>query len=398
SAEFETQLRRRDGIIIWVRDSVHAVKDRGGQTLFYDGFIEDITKRKHTDAASSWNMQIKMSLANVSRRLLLPTPIEEMSALVLDHARRLTSSRTCFVSYADLDTGKLIPAAMTQDAMDQTAKLSETDDPAHGASGIWRWVTHDKKPILTNMPTLDPRFTGMPEWHFSVGQFLAVPALMEGQLVGLIAVANSDNLYSERDLEAMEQLATLYAIAVDRKRKEDELRERTLTDELTGLNNRRGFFTLAEQQLKIANRSKKEMFLFFADLDGLKIINDTFGHDEGDKALVETASLLRDAFRESDIIARIGGDEFVTLAVDVGDARPATLARRIGDRFAERNAKPGQRFVLSISHGIVCYDPEKPCSAQDLVSEADKLMYEDKVAKKGRGTGRSAEEPQTPAS
>ncbi|MGZ7046480.1 MAG: sensor domain-containing diguanylate cyclase, partial [Candidatus Aminicenantales bacterium] len=290
------------------------------------------------------------------------------------------------------------PAAMTQDAMDQTAKLSETDDPAHGASGIWRWVTHDKKPILTNMPTLDPRFTGMPEWHFSVGQFLAVPALMEGQLVGLIAVANSDNLYSERDLEAMEQLATLYAIAVDRKRKEDELRERTLTDELTGLNNRRGFFTLAEQQLKIANRSKKEMFLFFADLDGLKIINDTFGHDEGDKALVETASLLRDAFRESDIIARIGGDEFVTLAVDVGDARPATLARRIGDRFAERNAKPGQRFVLSISHGIVCYDPEKPCSAQDLVSEADKLMYEDKVAKKGRGTGRSAEEPQTPAS
>jgi diguanylate cyclase (GGDEF)-like protein/PAS domain S-box-containing protein len=395
TAEFETQLRRLDGIVIWVRDSVRAVKDRRGQTLFYDGFIEDISKRKHTDAASSWNMQIKMSLANVSRRLLLPTPIEEMSALVLDHARRLTSSRTCFVGYADLQTGKLVPAALTTDALDQAAARPETNGTAHGSSGIWRWVTNDRKPILTNMPTLDPRFTGMPEWHFPVGQFLAVPALMEGKLVGLIAVANSENLYSERDLEAMEQLATLYAIAVDRKRKEDELREMSLTDELTGLNNRRGFFTLAEQQLKIANRSKKEMFLLYADLDGLKIINDTFGHDEGDKALVETAALLRDAFRESDIIARMGGDEFVVLAVDVSDARPATMAQRIREKFAERNARPGQRFVLSISQGMVCYDPEKPCSAPDLVSSADKLMYEEKVAKKGRSAIRTPERNQT---
>jgi diguanylate cyclase (GGDEF)-like protein len=318
-----------------------------------------------------------------------------MSALVLDHARRLTSSRTCFVGYADLQTGKLVPAAMTPDALDQAAARPETNSRAHGSSGIWRWVTTDRKPILTNMPTLDPRFTGMPEWHFPVGQFLAVPALMEGKLVGLIAVANSENLYSERDLEAMEQLATLYAIAVDRKRKEDELREMSLTDELTGLNNRRGFFTLAEQQLKIANRSKKEMFLLYADLDGLKIINDTFGHDEGDKALVETAALLRDAFRESDIIARMGGDEFVVLAVDVSDARPATMAQRIREKFAERNARPGQRFVLSISQGMVCYDPEKPCSAPDLVSSADKLMYEEKVAKKGRSAIRTPERNQT---
>jgi diguanylate cyclase (GGDEF)-like protein len=169
----------------------------------------------------------------------------------------------------------------------------------------------------------------------------------------------------------------------------------SLTDELTGLNNRRGFFTLAEQQLKIANRSKKEMFLLYADLDGLKIINDTFGHDEGDKALVETAALLRDAFRESDIIARMGGDEFVVLAVDVSDARPATMAQRIREKFAERNARPGQRFVLSISQGMVCYDPEKPCSAPDLVSSADKLMYEEKVAKKGRSAIRTPERGQT---
>jgi diguanylate cyclase (GGDEF)-like protein/PAS domain S-box-containing protein len=392
---FETQLRRRDGTVIWVRDSVRAVKDKRGQTIFYDGSLEDITKRKLMDAASSWNLQIKTSLATVSGRLLLPTPIEEMSALILDHSRRLTSSRTCFVGYTDSQTGRLIPAAVTEDARELGLKHPEANETAHTASGIWRWVTGNQKPILTNLPTLDPRFTGMPEWHFPVGQFLAAPALMDGNLVGLIAVANSESLYSERELEAVEQMAALYAIAVDRKRKEDELREMSLTDELTGLNNRRGFFTLADQQLKIANRSKNEMFVLYADLDGLKMINDTFGHDEGDKALIETAALLREAFRESDIIARVGGDEFVVLVVEATDVKTDTLAHRIREKFGERNARAGLRFTLSISFGIVCYDPDKPCSAQEVVHQADKLMYEDKVAKKGRLAGRQTERTST---
>jgi diguanylate cyclase (GGDEF)-like protein/PAS domain S-box-containing protein len=393
---FETQLRRRDGTIIWVRDSVRAIRDKRGQILYYDGSMEDITKRKQAESASSWNLQIKTSLANVSSRLLLPTPIEDMSALVLEHARRLTSSRTCFVGYTDIETGRLVAAAITDDARQLLFTHPEAEETAHASSGIWRWVTVQKKAILTNVPTLDPRFTGMPEWHFPVGQILAVPALMDGALVGLIAVANSDKLYSERELEAVEQMAALYAIAVDRKRKEDELREMSLTDELTGLHNRRGFFTLADQQLKITNRSKKEMFLLYADLDGLKTINDTFGHDEGDRALAETAVLLRDAFRESDIIARMGGDEFVVLVVDASDVSIESLAQRLGEKFDERNGRPGQRFVLSISRGLVRYDPDRPCSAQDLVNMADKLMYEDKTAKKSFRGGRLGPRTQAP--
>jgi diguanylate cyclase (GGDEF)-like protein/PAS domain S-box-containing protein len=394
---FETQLRRRDGTIIWVRDSVRAIKDKRGQTLFYDGSIEDITKRKQADAAGSWNLQVKTSLANVSSRLLLPTPIGEMSNLILEHARRLTASRTCFVGYTDRQTGRMVPAALTEDARELLERHPEAEGTAHTVSGLWRWVTAQKKPIVTNLPTLDPRFTGMPEWHFPVGQFLAVPALMDGLLVGLIAVANSDELYSERDLEAVEQMAALFAIAVDRKRKEDELRDMSLTDELTGLHNRRGFFTLADQQLKIANRSRKEMFLLYGDLDGLKLINDTFGHDEGDRALAETAIILKDTFRESDIIARVGGDEFVSLVVEAGDMGADALAQRVREKFAERNARPGQRFVLSISYGIVLYDPGNPSSVQDLVNAADKLMYADKMSKKGLLAGRRRGRAEAPS-
>jgi diguanylate cyclase (GGDEF)-like protein/PAS domain S-box-containing protein len=379
---FETQLRRRDGTVIWVRDTARAIKDRRGKTIFYDGSLEDITRQKHIDSAASWNFQMKMSQADVSGRLLGPTTIEDMSGLVLEHVQRLTASPTAFVGYADRQTGKLIPAALSADAREMLRAHPETNGSVHLTSEIWRWVTANKKPILTNMPTLDPRFTGTPEWHFPVSQFLAAPALMEGALVGLIAAANSERLYSERELEAVQQLATFYAIAVDRKRKEDELREMSLTDELTGLHNRRGFFTLADQQLKIANRSKKEMFLLYADLDGLKFINDTFGHDEGDRALAETAGLLRDVFRESDIIARIGGDEFVVLAVDAGEMEPEALIGRVQEAFESRNAAPGCGFALSISQGVATYDPEKPGLVQDLINEADKRMYEKKTAKK----------------
>ncbi len=380
---FETQLRRRDGTLIWVRDTARAVKDQKGQTCFYDGALEDITRRKHTDAVLSWNLQLRTSLADVSARLLSPTSIEEMSGLVLEHVRRLTSSLTCLVGYVDHRNGRLVTAAATDDAREMIVQQPDKASDAHHGSALWNWVLANKKPILTNLPTLDPRFTGLPSWHFPVTQLLIAPAVMSGNLVGLIAAANSDNLYSERDLEAVEGLAALYAVAVDRMRAEENLRDLSLEDELTKLYNRRGFMALAEQQFKVAHRSKKEMFLLYADLDDLKRVNDTFGHEEGDVALVETAAILREAFRESDIIARIGGDEFVVLAVDAGEDKVQAIEQRLKDKFVAWNALTARRYPLSVSLGCAYYDPKKPCTIQELVALADKAMYGDKAATKG---------------
>jgi diguanylate cyclase (GGDEF)-like protein/PAS domain S-box-containing protein len=379
---FETQLRRRDGTIIWVRDTARTVKDRHGRILFYDGTIEDITKKKQTDAILSWNFQVKTSEAAVSERLLTPTPIEEMSAVVLEHARRLTSSATSLVGYVDQKTARLVAAAMTPDAGTMAAGHPDRLERAHDLSAMWQWALQEGKSILANVPSLDPRFSGLPDWHLPVGQFLAVPAIMSGSIVGLIVVANADHPYEERDLEAVERLATLYAIAVHRTRTEDALRDLSLVDDLTGLYNRRAFMALSEQQVKIANRTRKDLSLLFADLDDLKKINDSFGHEEGDRALADAAGVLRDAFRESDIIARIGGDEFAVLAIDASDWKPANLARRIRDRVSALNAGPGRSYLLSLSLGIARYDPDKPCSVQDLLALADRKMYEDKTSKK----------------
>lgn len=382
---YETQLRRRDGTVIWVRDTARIVKNRRGQILFYDGTIEDITKKKQTDAALSWNLRSKISEVAVSEHLLTPTPIEEMSAVVLEHARRLTSSASSLVGYIDLKTEKLVVAAMTPDARAMVAEHPDKVEDAHEPSAMWRSPLKDGKSILANVPSLDPRFSGMPDWHVPVTQFLAVPAVMSGAIVGIIVVANSERPYEERDLEAVERLATLYAIAVHRTRTEEALRDLSLVDDLTGLYNRRGFMALAEQQFKIANRTRKDLSLLFADLDDLKKINDSLGHDEGDRALAGAAAALRDAFRDSDILARIGGDEFAVLAIDASDWKPAALARRVRDKVAALNTRKDRGYTLSLSLGIACYDPDKPCSVQELLVLADRRMYEDKTSRKDGG-------------
>jgi diguanylate cyclase (GGDEF)-like protein/PAS domain S-box-containing protein len=170
----------------------------------------------------------------------------------------------------------------------------------------------------------------------------------------------------------------------ERKHAEESLLALSLVDDLTGIYNRRGFSTLAQQELKKANRIKRGMLMLFADVDDLKKINDSLGHQEGDLALIETANLLKETFREPDIIARIGGDEFVVLAAETSADSADILTTRLKENLRSSNKK--HRYKLSISTGIVQYNPEQPCSIDELLSRADKMMYEQKRNKQnGQG-------------
>lgn len=166
--------------------------------------------------------------------------------------------------------------------------------------------------------------------------------------------------------------------AIERQRLMEEVRSQSIIDELTKLHNRRGFLTLGQQQLKIANRTKRGMLLFFIDLDNMKKINDTLGHHEGDLALMEIATVLRETFRDYDIIARIGGDEFVVLAIDVSESSAEIITARLRENLRIRNSYGKHPYKLSISMGTVYQDSEFPCSINELLARADSLMYEQK--------------------
>ncbi|MBN1836642.1 MAG: GGDEF domain-containing protein [Spirochaetales bacterium] len=168
---------------------------------------------------------------------------------------------------------------------------------------------------------------------------------------------------------------------LDRERVLEELRTLSLSDELTGIYNRRGFYILAEQQIKIARRTGRAMLLASADLDGLKRINDGFGHHEGDRALVDAAQILRESFRESDIIARMGGDEFVVLMTEKPEISSSILLERLARNLEAHNRKVTRPYPFSISVGFAYFDPEQPVSLQELLIQADKAMYERKGRK-----------------
>jgi len=172
-----------------------------------------------------------------------------------------------------------------------------------------------------------------------------------------------------------------------RRRAEESLQMLSMMDELTGLYNERGFAAIAEQQAREARTRHTSLMVVYADLDGMKHINDTYGHSEGDRALQETAAILRKSFRASDVIARLHGDEYIVLAVNSqGEHLAARAEARLEAHVAQFNARKSVPFTLAISVGVARFEPSENFRIQDLMNAADSAMYENKRGKKsGRG-------------
>lgn len=171
-----------------------------------------------------------------------------------------------------------------------------------------------------------------------------------------------------------ESLMRAVRSAVRQSLLDKELCSLALIDDLTGLNNRRGFLALAAQELKHGHRNLQEFLLFSIDLDRLKMINDTYGHQEGDCALLRTANALRGTFRNSDILSRFGGDEFCVLAPEASVENERTIIDRLKENLRHANADE-HRYPLTVSIGTARFNPRKPVSLDQLMDESDKAMY-----------------------
>jgi diguanylate cyclase (GGDEF)-like protein/PAS domain S-box-containing protein len=169
----------------------------------------------------------------------------------------------------------------------------------------------------------------------------------------------------------------------ERRRAEQALVNLSLIDELTRVYNRRGFRTLADRHLTLATRKQKSGYLLLADLDDLKLINDTFGHAEGDHALVAVAEILRQTFRGVDLVARLGGDEFIVFPVEAAEGTERLLTRRLEENLAAYNSKNPRGYELAVSVGIARFEAET--TIDDMFSRADAALYEQKKARKAAG-------------
>ena len=171
----------------------------------------------------------------------------------------------------------------------------------------------------------------------------------------------------------------------ERKRAEAALQSLSLVDELTGLYNRRGFLAVSETHLASICRNHKVPVILYADLDGLKEINDSLGHHEGDRALKKTAEILKETFRSSDILARLGGDEFVVLAAIDTDESTQSLTMRLQEKLDEANERGSRPYDLSFSVGVAHFSDDDNHSIEELMAQADRAMYEQKRTRNSRG-------------
>ena len=194
----------------------------------------------------------------------------------------------------------------------------------------------------------------------------------------------------QRQLEKQHQLLRaknkeLEQEVQERLKAEAEVKRLAITDELTGLLNRRGFLLIATQQIQMAQRTKSSFCILFADVDGLKKINDNFGHTTGDQVIIDAAKVIQETFREGDILARLGGDEFIVFLPICNENDMCNdnddIEARLKKNIAAFNNKQRRQYNLSISFGLLKCSSEEKLSLDEYINLADKLMYEQKKTK-----------------
>ncbi|MFC1845882.1 GGDEF domain-containing protein [Chloroflexota bacterium] len=203
-----------------------------------------------------------------------------------------------------------------------------------------------------------------------------------------VEIVNSENesrIAEIRWIETKLQDETLYIASLrditEFIRLREELRAVAFVDELTGLFNRPGFFTLAQQQLKIASRGKSGMFLLIATVNDLARIRNNYGDSEGDKVIVEISNILKSTFRRSDIITRIDREEFAIMTLESFGASANVIASRLMGNLEDLNSKVVLPYKVSLSMGIAPFNPERPCTINELLADVDRALSESKRAK-----------------
>ena len=202
---------------------------------------------------------------------------------------------------------------------------------------------------------------------------------LNDESVALKAVNEGAQDFLRKSKVDSELLPRAIRYAIERHGMLAQVRQLAVNDELTGLLNRRGFLLLAEHQRSLADRKGTSLGLVFIDVDRFKSTNDTYGHEEGDRALKELAGLLQRTFRRSDVVARLGGDEFIVLMIDVNGAGVQIVLDRLQKSLAAFNQETQYLWRLSISLGVALYDSAHPVTLETLMALADRSMYQSKA-------------------
>jgi len=339
--------------------------------------IRDITDRRMAEEALAHAAERDSAVSILASKLVSSISISDISEQVLESAERLTCSAYGFVGYVDLEEGYMISPPMIKGTW-ESSPGEDTTSVFKKLGETWSWVLNNRQSLLTNSPADDPRFADTVHSPLPIHNFLSVPAMIGAELVGQVALANSTRDYNQRDLEMVQRLATLFAIAVQHQRTEDRIRKLAYHDPLTGLPNRTLFNDRYAMALAAAMRYQKKIGLVVLDIDHFKNVNDTLGHGAGDEILKDFSCRLISLMRKTDTVMRLGGDEFVIMVTEVVEPETTvTVARNILEAIRRPFMSRQHEVRITASIGISIY-PDDGEDVETLLKYADMAMYHTK--------------------
>jgi PAS domain S-box-containing protein len=327
----------------------------------------EIADRKHAEEALAWESAVNAAIAELASALLSSASLDDISYIVLERTRELTRSPYGFVGYLDPRTGYLISPTLTRDIW-QTCEMPDEHKNIvfERFSGLWGWVLQHRAPLLTNNPSEDLRSSGIPEGHVPIHRFLSAPAMIGDTLVGQIALANSDQPYTERDLVLVERLASLYAITIQRKRSEEALQESKHVLQSVVSNvpiilmaiDENGTITLAEGKgLASIERTPGPIVgsrIFDLYHDHPHFLQHVQRALEGEE-VIETLELCKTPFeiRSAPIYTTEGTiSSIISVATDVTERKQAEEAQQKAREAAEAATRAKSEFLANMSHEI----------------------------------------------
>ncbi len=375
---YESVRKKKDGTLFPVLIS--------GSAIRIDGKIKGMLGIYFNITQSKQNERLQEVLYNISKAANSPITLEQLYRTIHQELGNIIDTTNFFIALIDYQKDEVyFPYFVDEKDEDYPIiNFSETNS-------VTIYVIKTDQPLLADYKKLQ-KMIAQRELNV-VGSitdktiWLGVPLKVEDKTIGAMAVQSYTNpkLYSEKDIKIMEFVSNQVATAIERKRMEEELKRLAHYDTLTGAYNRGYGLELLQRQLKLSKRDKSPLLLAYCDLDNLKDINDEFGHEEGDRAMVQVAKLFKSILREIDIITRMGGDEFLLTFLDSSLNEIPIIRKRLSKELVRLNQISKKPFKTEFSTGFSNYDPNNPQSMDELIRIADENMYKEKKNKnKGR--------------
>ncbi len=390
----EVKFIRKNGEVVWVQLSASVVINPQGIIQYWVAVIEDISQRKRATellALRTYELgrsnQLIASLSEVSARL---EPTRDPLLVMETLGKELKKLRIYIQVATNLEKDDQFELSYSSISNQQFAKLMTvfhikmTTKKFRLKRGISKEIIDHKRPVFLINPSYFV-FEGIETTTFNQyripSSFLKIkgillPLQIGEKLIGILALWGKR--IEKSDIYAFSVFANQVAAALEASRLYQEIANQAIRDELTGLLNRRGFFTLGEQQLRLQARFEQYLNLIYVDLDHFKSINDRFGHQVGDQALINVADILKKCFRNADIIGRLGGDEFVVLTIEKRPSDPHELRARLEERFKNFNSRHTSPYTISFSAGFVSCELSPNITLDDWLKKADENMYQNK--------------------